>query len=107
MAVPRFGAPRRRHRQAGRVAGVCRGDEPGLVAQERLRPGRRASDPLNFIGEPQSLLIDGRGMFNCSSLASRCSLMESPNIIAEPSHSQFVQWKHEVVLGISSKLSIL
>ena len=40
----------------GRVAGVCRGDEPGLVAPQ----GRRASDPLNFVDEPQSLLIDGR-----------------------------------------------
>ena len=33
--------------------------------------------------------------------------VETPNIIAEAAHSQFVQWKHEVVLGISIKLSIL
>lgn len=24
-----------------------------------------ASDPLEFVGEPQSLLINGRGMFGC------------------------------------------
>jgi FtsP/CotA-like multicopper oxidase with cupredoxin domain len=29
-----------------------------------------ASDPLEFVGEPKSLLINGRGMFNCSSLAT-------------------------------------
>ncbi|KAL5205527.1 hypothetical protein ABZP36_033736 [Zizania latifolia] len=29
-----------------------------------------ASNPLKFVGEPQSLLINGKGMFNCSQLAN-------------------------------------
>ncbi|CAO2167352.1 unnamed protein product [Urochloa humidicola] len=51
-----------------------------------------ASDPLVFVGEPQSLLINGRGMFNCSKLAAAspvgacnaCAALPAPLFTAVP-----------------------
>jgi len=69
--------PDRRHKRVCcSLAGVRRGDEPGLVAPQ----SRRASDPLDFVDEPQSLLIDGRRPRNVQLLlaCSRQALATPP-----------------------------